>query len=150
MPLARQALASGVWRSLPIVSPPQYAAGGFAPRWVSANSVACCARNRQYLNSAIRGEDSARSERNPAQRGRRGWGTVMETLGDRIKRRRLELGLTQKQLGEAVNRSVQLISDWEANRRRPSIDVMPRLAAVLQMSLQELFDADPLPPGAYP
>jgi len=62
----------------------------------------------------------------------------------------LELGLTQKQLGEAVNRSVQLISDWEANRRRPSIDVMPRLAAVLQMSLQELFDADPLPPGAYP
>lgn len=75
---------------------------------------------------------------------------MMETLGDRIRRRRLELGLTQKQLGEAVNRSVQLISDWEANRRRPSIDVMPRLAAVLQMSLQELFDADPLPPGAYP
>jgi len=27
---------------------------------------------------------------------------------------------------------------------------MPHLAAALQMSIQELLDADPLPPGAYP
>ena len=72
------------------------------------------------------------------------------TLGELIRRRRLALGLHLKDVAEAVNRSVSLVSDWEANRRRPTIDVIPDLAAVLQMSIEELYDVAELPANAYP
>jgi len=74
----------------------------------------------------------------------------MMTLGELIRRRRLALGLHLKDVAEAVNRSVSLVSDWEANRRRPTIDVMPDLAAVLQMSIEELYELAELPEDAYP
>ena len=35
------------------------------------------------------------------------------SIGDRIKKRRKELGLTQTELGQRVHKSSQVISNWE-------------------------------------
>ena len=54
----------------------------------------------------------------------------MATVGDRIHQRRLELGLSQRQLAcEGV--SYAYISRLEANSRQPSVKAVRRLAATL-------------------
>ncbi len=57
----------------------------------------------------------------------------MATVGDRIRRRRLELGLSQRELAcEGV--SYAYISRIEANTRRPSIRALRKLAPKLAVS----------------
>ncbi len=57
----------------------------------------------------------------------------MATVGDRIRRRRLQLGLSQRELAcEGV--SYAYISRIEANTRRPSIRALRKLAPKLAVS----------------
>jgi transcriptional regulator with XRE-family HTH domain len=57
----------------------------------------------------------------------------MQTIGDRIKQRRLELGLSQRELAcEGV--TYAYISRLEANTRTPSVKALRRLAAKLDVS----------------
>ncbi|MBD2810452.1 helix-turn-helix transcriptional regulator, partial [Xenorhabdus sp. Vera] len=48
-------------------------------------------------------------------------------------------GLTQAQLAQALNVSQQAVQSWEAGRRRVQISVLPEMAKLLSVSLEELF-----------
>ena len=68
----------------------------------------------------------------------------MSTIGDRIRQRRLELGLSQRELAsEGV--TYAYISRLETNARRPSIRALRQLAPRLGVSVHwlETGEADP-------
>lgn len=61
------------------------------------------------------------------------------TLGDRIKYHRKRLGMTQEQLAERMGVSAQAVSKWENNLSCPDISVLPDLAEVFGVSVDELL-----------
>lgn len=61
------------------------------------------------------------------------------TLGSRIKSHRKRLGLTQEQLAERMGVSAQAVSKWENDLSCPDISVLPDLAAVFGISVDELL-----------
>lgn len=64
---------------------------------------------------------------------------TVETIGARIKRERLALQMTQRQLAEAVDVGVPHISKVEADRENPSDDLIHRLAKVFGADPDELL-----------
>ena len=54
-----------------------------------------------------------------------------------LKRRRIERGLTQEELGELVGYAAQTIRKIEGGQRRPSLQLALKLAQVLQLSPEE-------------
>jgi len=60
-------------------------------------------------------------------------------VGTELKRLRLQMGLTQEQLGEALNLSKQALSGYENGRRSPSIDTLIKVADFFNVSLDELL-----------
>jgi len=66
------------------------------------------------------------------------------TVGERIRQRRLELGLSQRQLaGPGV--TYAYISRIEANARTPSVTALRKLAAKLDVSVHWLETGQPDP-----
>ncbi|MBQ4128490.1 MAG: helix-turn-helix transcriptional regulator [Ruminococcus sp.] len=63
----------------------------------------------------------------------------MSTLNERIKNRRKELGLTQKELADMLSISDKTVSRWESGNQMPDAILMPDLSSALQMSLDELY-----------
>ena len=61
------------------------------------------------------------------------------TLGDRIKFHRKRLGMTQEQLAVRMGVSAQAVSKWENNLSCPDISVLPDLADVFGISVDELL-----------
>ena len=61
------------------------------------------------------------------------------TLGDRIKFHRKRLGMTQEQLAERMRVSAQAVSKWENNQSCPDISILPELAGVFGISVDELL-----------
>ena len=59
--------------------------------------------------------------------------------GEVICKRRKELGFTQNQLAEALSISFQAVSKWENNTAYPDIEMLPRLAAVLHITVDALL-----------
>jgi transcriptional regulator with XRE-family HTH domain len=71
-----------------------------------------------------------------------------DDLADRIRARRLELGLTQAQLAEQVGRAPSTIGSWETGRSTPAdVEVLETLTHVLDLDAIEAKDADPTDPG---
>lgn len=62
-----------------------------------------------------------------------------KTLGERIKYHRKRLGLTQEELARRMGVSAQAVSKWENNLSCPDISVLPELAEVFDISLDELL-----------
>lgn len=63
------------------------------------------------------------------------------TLGERIKLRRKELGLTQVQLGEMVHKSSQVMSNWERGYTTAmSPEDLQNIAQALNVNISELMD----------
>ena len=62
-----------------------------------------------------------------------------EKLGDRIRARRLELGLTQEQLAARAKVSKVFVSRVEKGNADVGIDVMKRIAEALSVSPATLF-----------
>ncbi len=56
-----------------------------------------------------------------------------------IKRRRARLGITQAQLAERVGVRLPTIGRLEIGNRRPSIDLLERLAEALQCRVRDLL-----------
>ena len=54
-------------------------------------------------------------------------------------KRRKELGFTQNQLAEALSISFEAVSKWENNTAYPDIEMLPRLAAVLHITVDALL-----------
>lgn len=59
--------------------------------------------------------------------------------GEIICKRRKELGLTQSQLAGTLNISFQSVSKWENGSAYPDIGMLPRLAAVLNTTVDALL-----------
>ena len=60
-------------------------------------------------------------------------------LGENIARQRRQSGLTQNELGSRLGVSPQAVSKWERNVACPDVMLLPRLAAVLGITLDALF-----------
>ena len=59
--------------------------------------------------------------------------------GEVICKRRKELGLTQNQLAKSLNISFQAVSKWENNSAYPDIEMLPKLAAALNTTVDALL-----------
>ena len=55
-------------------------------------------------------------------------------LGNRIKRLRKELGISQKELSERIGVSNSRVSNWELGINRPDADILAKLRSALQTS----------------
>ena len=64
------------------------------------------------------------------------------SLGDRIKYHRKRLGMTQEQLAQRIGVSTQAVSKWENNLSCPDISVLPELAEIFDISVDELLGKD--------
>lgn len=63
----------------------------------------------------------------------------MTELGRRIFLLRKEQELTQTQVARALSVSQQAVQSWEAGKRRIQISILPAVAELLQVSLEELL-----------
>ncbi|MBD5636431.1 MAG: helix-turn-helix transcriptional regulator [Clostridia bacterium] len=71
-------------------------------------------------------------------------------ISERIKERRKELDMTQKELAEAMHVSNQLISKWETGESVPTLEYMQQLSEALQTSVQELMGINGEPAVSEP
>ena len=67
-------------------------------------------------------------------------GELKERFGRRIRSLRLGKQMTQEQLAEAADMSVDFLSLIERGRNAPSFAKIERLAEALDVSLSELFE----------
>lgn len=61
-------------------------------------------------------------------------------LGSKIKRLRLQKGVTQDTLSRALNVSYQTVSKWENGSSMPDIQLLPEIAVYFGCSIDDLFD----------
>ena len=64
------------------------------------------------------------------------------TLGKRITTNRKRLGLTQDQLAEQLGITAQAVSKWENDLSCPDISILPKLADIFGISIDELLGRD--------
>ncbi|MBI2618772.1 MAG: transcriptional regulator [Ignavibacteriales bacterium] len=57
--------------------------------------------------------------------------TVLNTIGDHIRKRRLELGLLQREVADRLSVKVDTILNWEHNRTAPTLRCLPGVIAFL-------------------
>lgn len=59
-------------------------------------------------------------------------------LGQNIKNRRKELGLTQQQLADKMNMSLNFVGEIEVAFSKPSLDTLIEIADVLETTVSDL------------
>lgn len=69
----------------------------------------------------------------------------MTRLHDKIRLARQKAGLMQMQLAQAIGVNPSLVSHWETGRRKPSRDLLARVAAVTMLDAAELLEIDQPP-----
>lgn len=62
----------------------------------------------------------------------------MSTIGEQIKKYRIEKGITQEQLGQLIGVTTQAVSRWERGGT-PDVELLPRLSDILEVSIDTLF-----------
>lgn len=67
---------------------------------------------------------------------------MKETFGQRFSRLRKKLGLKQEDIANKVNVSAQAVSKWENDLSAPDISILPMLADILNVTLDELLGRD--------
>jgi DNA-binding XRE family transcriptional regulator len=60
--------------------------------------------------------------------------TSLDTLGDHLRKRRLNLGMLQRQVAEVLGVDTTTITNWEKNRCSPSARMLPRIWRFLGFS----------------
>ena len=68
------------------------------------------------------------------------------TLGKRITNNRKRLGLAQDQLAEKLGITAQAVSKWENDRSCPDITILPKLADIFGITIDELLGREPAVP----
>jgi transcriptional regulator with XRE-family HTH domain len=63
---------------------------------------------------------------------------LMEAFGERVRKLRLQRGLTQRKLAELAGCETLLISRYERGAGLPNLDTLVALSAALQVSTDEL------------
>jgi len=74
---------------------------------------------------------------------------MSQTIGSVIAKKRKELGLTQQKLAEQLNVSFQAVSKWENGTSVPDTLLLPRLAYVLQTSVDTIVGIKTVPITEY-
>lgn len=69
---------------------------------------------------------------------------ITTSFSKNLKKQRRKHGLTQKALGDRLGYSAKAISKWESGALPPA-SLLPKLAAILQISIDSLFQSDALP-----
>ncbi len=64
---------------------------------------------------------------------------VLVTIGDHLRKRRLDLGLLQREVAERLGVDHCTVTTWELNRTTPELRLLPRIFALLGL--------DPRPAG---
>lgn len=64
------------------------------------------------------------------------------TLGNKIAYYRKQKNLTQDQLARKLEVTNQAVSKWESDQCCPDIVLLPRIADIFEISLDELFDRE--------
>ena len=62
-----------------------------------------------------------------------------QTLGKRIMENRKRLGWTQDRLAEQMGVSAQAVSKWENDQSCPDISLLPKLAELFGITVDELL-----------
>ena len=73
-----------------------------------------------------------------------------ETFGQRFQRLRKRLGLKQEDIANKVNVSAQAVSKWENDLSAPDISILPTLADILNVSLDELLGRETIKTQVLP
>jgi transcriptional regulator with XRE-family HTH domain len=71
------------------------------------------------------------SVRKATRAARKGYPRVVESLGDHLRARRMDVGLTQRQVASRLAVTQETVLNWELNRTRPGAKVMPRISEFL-------------------
>lgn len=58
----------------------------------------------------------------------------------KLKEKRIQKGLTQEQLGQAVGVSYRTIYQYESGRREPNLKILRALANALQCTIDEIVN----------
>lgn len=66
----------------------------------------------------------------------------MATLGQEIRRKRLEIGLSLREFARRVGVTAPYVTDLEADRRRPGPEVLTRMAKELHIPVHQLEALD--------
>ena len=69
-----------------------------------------------------------------------------ETFGQRFSRLRKNKGLTQEDVALRINITAQAVSKWENDISSPDISILPELADMLCVSLDELLGKETIKP----
>ena len=64
------------------------------------------------------------------------------TLGQKIKKLRIDSGLTQKDLSNMVNVTFQTVSKWEKDENEPDVSTLKKLASLFGCSLDYLLSEE--------
>ena len=67
------------------------------------------------------------------------------SMGEIISTLRKEKGMTQKELADELNITDKAVSKWERNIAFPDTATIPKLAEVLEVSVEELMNAKAMP-----
>jgi len=67
---------------------------------------------------------------------------MTETIGKRISNLRKEKGITQEDLAERLGVTPQAVSKWENDISYPDITLLPRLAEILVVTVDELLSGE--------
>lgn len=70
-------------------------------------------------------------------------GRLRKTFGMRLREVRLARGLTQEQLAEKLNVSLNFLNLIERGQRAPSFDTLERMSRVLRVPVADLFLSKP-------
>lgn len=66
----------------------------------------------------------------------------MSKLPENLRNLRLMRGLSQKQLGEILNKSSNAISNWENGNTSPDVDLLETICKVLKVTPNQLYGWD--------
>ena len=69
------------------------------------------------------------------------------TLGTKIKKARIEAGLTQKDLADRLSVAFQTVSKWESGTTEPDLATLRAMARILKVSLEYLVSDDATTPS---
>ena len=72
----------------------------------------------------------------------RGTEKARRVIGQRIKKRRKELGITQKELGRRISRAEVTVQQYESGIRFPNLEARLLIANALQCKHSDLFSID--------
>jgi transcriptional regulator with XRE-family HTH domain len=56
---------------------------------------------------------------------------VLATIGDHLRKRRLDLGLLQRELADSLGVTESTVTNWELNRTTPALRFLPRIITLL-------------------